>query len=67
MITVNGILGSSALATVLTLTTLCLVLPTFTTSEPGPEFSTEQLAFAAVASAWACRWWRWGRRWPASA
>jgi Ca2+:H+ antiporter len=41
---------ATALATVLTLTTLCLVLPSFTTSEPGPEFSASQLAFAAVAS-----------------
>jgi Ca2+:H+ antiporter len=41
---------ASALATVLTLSTLSLVLPTFTTSRPGPEFSPEQLAFAAVAS-----------------
>jgi Ca2+:H+ antiporter len=35
---------------VATLATLTLVLPRFTTSEPGPEFSGEQLAFAAVAS-----------------
>ena len=41
---------ASALATVATLATLCLVLPTFTTSRPGPEFSGAQLAFAAVAS-----------------
>jgi Ca2+:H+ antiporter len=41
---------ATALATVSTLATLTLVLPTFTTSEPGPEFSSEQLAFAAVAS-----------------
>lgn len=41
---------ASALGTVLTLATLSLVLPTFTTSEPGPEFSSEQLTFAAVAS-----------------
>ena len=41
---------ATALATVATLATLTLVLPTFTTSEPGPEFSAEQLAFAAVAS-----------------
>ena len=41
---------ASALATVLTLATLSLVLPTFTTSEQGPEFSSEQLTFAAVAS-----------------
>ncbi|WP_307093802.1 calcium:proton antiporter [Arthrobacter sp. V1I9] len=40
----------AALATVATLATLCLVLPTFTTSTPGPQFSTTQLAFAAVAS-----------------
>jgi len=40
----------AALATVATLATLCLVLPTFTTSRPGPQFSPAQLAFAAVAS-----------------
>ncbi|WP_433342324.1 calcium:proton antiporter [Micromonospora sp. CA-111912] len=39
-----------ALATVATLATLSLVVPTFTTSRPGPEFSPAQLAFAAVAS-----------------
>ncbi|MEH1011710.1 ionic transporter y4hA [Micromonospora sp. CPCC 206060] len=39
-----------ALATVTTLATLSLVVPTFTTSRPGPEFSPAQLAFAAVAS-----------------
>ncbi|MGW6396729.1 calcium:proton antiporter [Streptomyces sp. NPDC055134] len=39
-----------ALATVATLATLCLVLPTFTTSKPGPEFSTSQLIFAASAA-----------------
>jgi Ca2+:H+ antiporter len=41
---------ATALATVSTLATLCMVLPTFTTSRPGPEFSPAQLAFAAVAS-----------------
>src|SRR4051812_38595624 len=41
---------ATALATVATLATLTLVLPTFTTSKPGPEFSGSQLAFAAVAS-----------------
>jgi Ca2+:H+ antiporter len=41
---------TAALSTVATLATLTLVLPTFTTSTPGPEFSSEQLAFAAVAS-----------------
>lgn len=41
---------ASALATVGTLATLTLVLPTFTTSASGPEFTAGQLAFAAVAS-----------------
>jgi Ca2+:H+ antiporter len=40
----------AALATVATLATLSLVLPTFTTSRPGPEFSTLQLTFAALSS-----------------
>ena len=40
----------SALATVITLAGLTLVLPRFTTSTPGPEFSSAQLAFAAIAS-----------------
>ncbi len=40
----------SALATVVTLAGLTLVLPTFTVSDPGPEFTPGQLAFAAVAS-----------------
>ncbi|WP_239152032.1 calcium:proton antiporter [Virgisporangium aurantiacum] len=40
----------AALATVATLAALSLVLPTFTTSRPGPEFSAGQLAFAASAS-----------------
>lgn len=42
--------SGAALATVTTLGTLSLVLPTFTTSQPGPEFSTAQLTFAALAS-----------------
>jgi Ca2+:H+ antiporter len=42
--------SGAALATLTTLTTLSLVLPTFTTSHGGPEFSPGQLAFAAVAS-----------------
>lgn len=41
---------ATALATVATLATLSLVLPTFTTSAAGSEFSGPQLAFAAVAS-----------------
>jgi Ca2+:H+ antiporter len=42
--------SGAALATLAAMTTLCLVLPTFTTSKPGPEFSPPQLAFAAMAS-----------------
>src|SRR5688572_20369844 len=42
--------SGAALATVATLAALTLVLPTFTTSEPGPQFSTGQLVFAAIAS-----------------
>lgn len=40
----------AALATVITLAAICLVLPRFSTSQPGPEFTASQLAFAAVAS-----------------
>src|ERR1700744_2028712 len=40
----------AALATLTTLATLSLVLPAFTTSEPGGEVSPGQLIFAAVAS-----------------
>jgi Ca2+:H+ antiporter len=42
--------AGSALMTVVALATLTLVLPRFTTSHPGPEFSPAQLTFAAVAS-----------------
>jgi Ca2+:H+ antiporter len=42
--------AGSALLTVVALAALTLVLPRFTTSAPGPEFSGAQLAFAAVAS-----------------
>ncbi|WP_395694483.1 calcium:proton antiporter [Nocardioides sp.] len=42
--------SGSALMTVAVLATLTLVLPRFTTTAPGPEFSSDQLAFAAVAS-----------------
>lgn len=41
---------ASALTTVIILATICLVLPTFTTSQSGPEYSGTQLAFVAVAS-----------------
>jgi Ca2+:H+ antiporter len=42
--------SGAALATVATIAVICLVLPTFTTSHPGPEFSGAQLTFAAIAS-----------------
>lgn len=42
--------SGAALATVVSLAALCLVLPTFTTTTPGPEFSSSQLTFAALAS-----------------
>ncbi|MGW1142958.1 calcium:proton antiporter [Streptomyces zhihengii] len=42
--------SGGALATVITLATMTLVLPTFTTGAEGPEFTAGQLAFAAVAS-----------------
>lgn len=42
--------SGAALATVATLTTLTLVLATFTTNVPGPQFNGVQLAFAAIAS-----------------
>jgi Ca2+:H+ antiporter len=48
--TFNAEGSATAFATVLTLTTLCLVLPNFTTSTNGPEFSGSQLVFAALAS-----------------
>jgi Ca2+:H+ antiporter len=40
----------AAFGTVATLAGLSLVLPTFTTSKPGPQFSPTQLVFAAIAS-----------------
>ncbi|MEL4545547.1 ionic transporter y4hA [Luteococcus sp. H138] len=42
--------AGGALATVLTVTVLCLVLPSVTTSEPGPVFTEPQLAFAGFFS-----------------
>jgi Ca2+:H+ antiporter len=42
--------AGAALSTVITLAVLCLVLPNFTTTTTGPEFSGSQLAFAAVGS-----------------
>jgi len=40
----------AALAAVSTVAVLCLVLPRFTTSHPGPVFTGAQLTFAALAS-----------------
>ena len=42
--------AGAALATIGALAVLTLVLPSFTTSTPGPTFTAGQLAFAAVAS-----------------
>jgi Ca2+:H+ antiporter len=42
--------ASAALAVLAALTTLTLVLPSVTTSGPGPEFSKSQLVFAGVVS-----------------
>ncbi|WP_305125154.1 ionic transporter y4hA [Streptomyces sp. ODS05-4] len=42
--------SGGALATVILLATMTLVLPSFTTSNSGAEFSGAQLVFAAVAS-----------------
>ncbi|OYX67354.1 MAG: ionic transporter y4hA [Sphingomonadales bacterium 32-64-17] len=41
---------SAALATLSALTVLSLVLPNFTVTEPGPVYSSGQLAFVAVTS-----------------
>jgi Ca2+:H+ antiporter len=48
--TFNAEGAATALATIATLATLTLVLPSFTTTTAGPEFSPPQLAFAAIAS-----------------
>jgi Ca2+:H+ antiporter len=39
-----------ALAALVTLATMVLILPIFTTTTPGPSYSTAQLAFIALAS-----------------
>ena len=45
------VLGSNAsLATLVAMATLALVLPAFTTSSPGPTYTTSQLIFASIAS-----------------
>ncbi|GAB3077534.1 ionic transporter y4hA [Pedococcus soli] len=50
LISFNAEGTGAALATVTTLAILTMVVPTFTTGEPGPEFTPGQLAFAAVIS-----------------
>ncbi|MFC7217981.1 calcium:proton antiporter [Streptomyces polyrhachis] len=42
--------AGALLATVITLATLTLVLPRYTSSQNGPEYSPPQLAYAAIAS-----------------
>jgi Ca2+:H+ antiporter len=42
--------SGAALSTVATLATLSLVVPSFTTTEPGPQFTPGQLTFAAVTA-----------------
>lgn len=49
-VTFNAEGTGAALACVLTLSAVCLVLPSFTSSSSGPTFSSSQLTFAAVAS-----------------
>jgi Ca2+:H+ antiporter len=42
--------ANSSLTALITLATLTLVLPVFTTSSPGPTYTVTQLVFAAIAS-----------------
>ncbi len=50
LVSFNASGSGSALATVVTLAGVCLILPGFTISASGLEYSTSQLTFAAVAS-----------------
>ncbi|MDZ5622403.1 ionic transporter y4hA [Nocardioides sp. HM23] len=50
LVSFNAAGTGSAVATVITLAGVCLVLPSFTTSGAGREYSPSQLGFAAVAS-----------------
>ena len=52
----------AALATVATLATLSLVLPTFTTSTPGPEFSAVPTHLRRASPRWSCTACSWPRR-----
>lgn len=48
--TFNAMGVGGALATLVSLSALTLILPSFTTSSPGPTFTNTQLIFAAVVS-----------------
>lgn len=50
LVSFNAAGTGAALSTVITLAAVTLVLPSFTTSAEGREYSASQLAFAAVAS-----------------
>jgi Ca2+:H+ antiporter len=50
LVSFNASGSGSALATVIALAGVCLVLPGFTVSADGLQYSTSQLAFAAIAS-----------------
>lgn len=50
LVAFNAAGTGSAVATVITLAGVTMVLPSFTTSAAGREYSSSQLAFAAVAS-----------------
>jgi len=50
LVSFNASGSGSALATVVTLAGVCLVLPGFTVSQAGLDYSPAQLTFAAVAS-----------------
>lgn len=50
LVAFNASGSGAALATVITLAGVCLVLPGFTVSAQGLQYSTSQLAFAALAS-----------------
>ena len=50
LVSFNAAGTGSAVATVITLAGVCLVLPSFTTSAEGREYSPSQLTFAALAS-----------------
>lgn len=50
LVSFNASGSGGALATVVTLAGVCLVLPGFTVSKPGLQYTSTQLAFAAVIS-----------------